>query len=362
MKSTTVDLSHHRYSIIWESNFASLEKIIQKHTREGKHFVITNKTVHSLYKGMIQQLFDTNKILIIDDGEDFKNFHTITNLAEQLLQSGANRKSILWAFGGGVIGDITGFLASIYMRGIPYFQIPTTLLSMVDSSVGGKTGVNLKSGKNMIGTFYQPDGVFIHVPLLKTLNEREFHCGLSEVIKSALLCDPDLFLLITNSKREINVQNENLMEELSYRSVLVKTSIVTQDEKETGLRAILNLGHTLAHALESYYNYTGVKHGEAVSIGITFASFLSLKKGMLKNEDFFKIKNLLMDLNMLFNWKHLPQDPPDVEILLKLMKGDKKNIDESIRFILLNGIGIYNMPEPIDIPTIRKTLEEFVCL
>jgi len=205
VKRLSVNLPQHTYTIIWENDIKKLEPLIKEKTNQGKHFVITNRTIFSLYKSIIQQLFGNCEILIpIEDGESFKNFTVVAGLADQLLQKGANRKSTLWAFGGGVIGDITGFLASIYMRGITFYQVPTTLLSMVDSSVGGKTGVNLDNGKNMIGTFYQPQGVFIYVNFLKTLDDREFRSGLSEVIKSALLADPVLFQYIEEHIYEIN--------------------------------------------------------------------------------------------------------------------------------------------------------------
>lgn len=393
VKILSVKLPDHPYDIIWENDIKSLKIVIQKRLEKGRHFIITNTTIYSHYAPTLADLFGDCPVLIIDDGENYKNFSTINRLAEDLLKSGANRTSTLWAFGGGVIGDITGFLASIYMRGIPYFQIPTTLLSMVDSSVGGKTGVNLEHGKNMIGTFHQPSGVFIHVNFLKTLNDREFRSGLSEVIKSALLADPELFQYIENQTSDLlahisqisennilrlkpdsakdMIINSDLLETISFKSVQVKANVVTQDEKENGLRAILNLGHTLAHALESFYNYSGLTHGEAVSIGLTYAALLSQKKGLLSEKDFSRIRNIFDNLHMSSKWAHLPGTDkkgienlplrPRADELIDLMKGDKKNTDTGIRFILLKGIGDFTMPLPIELPIIKQTLEEFIC-
>jgi 3-dehydroquinate synthase len=267
----------------------------------------------------------------------------------------------LWAFGGGVIGDITGFLASIYMRGIRYFQIPTTLLSMVDSSVGGKTGVNIEGGKNMMGTFYQPSAVFINTSFLKTLADREFKSGLSEVIKSALLNDPELFHLIENNVNSLSRENVNLNENISMMSVKVKADVVSKDEKENDLRAILNLGHTLAHALESFYQYRNISHGEAVSIGIAFAVFLAVDLNILSHEILERIHILFKNLGMMYLWSHLPGAKPEVEIIIELMKGDKKNINNNIRFVFISDIGKFLLPQPVELPRIKSCLEKFIC-
>lgn len=388
MKTLTINLPNHTYPITWENDFEQLVKIVTARTAQGRHFVVTNSTLYTLYQKKINRLFVNCQILTpIQDGERYKNFTTVTQLADELLKLGANRNSTIWAFGGGVVGDISGFLASIYMRGIPFYQVPTTLLSMVDSSVGGKTGVNLDHGKNMIGTFYQPQGVYIHVNFLATLDRREFQSGLSEVIKSALLSNLEFFQFIGDHTRQLNTLRSNLpekqisepgdispdhmadsaglLEELSFRSVEVKAKIVTEDEKETGLRAILNLGHTLAHALESFYNYSHLKHGEAVAIGIVFASFLSMKKNYLKKEEFDRIQKVFTDLNLKAAWNDLPTSDSvlntveNLDDFINLMKGDKKNTDNSIRFILLREIGKYTLPEPVDIPTIKESLIEF---
>lgn len=341
---------------------SQFKDIIRERADNSGNFIITNEKIYGIYKPVIEQIFGNSPILTIKDGEKYKNFKTIVHLSEQLLSLGANRNSLLWAFGGGVVGDMTGFLASIFMRGISYCQIPTTLLSMVDSSVGGKTGVNIENGKNMIGTFYQPSGVYIHVNFLKTLDLREFKCGMSEIIKSALLDDLDLFQLMENNLADLRPDNEIIMEQLSMKSVKVKSRIVMEDEKEAGLRAILNLGHTLAHALESNYNYRFVKHGEAVSIGTTFASFLSMEKGFITNDEFRRICNIFHKLRMNSLWDSLPRKKPDVNTLVNFMKGDKKNSSQKIKFVLLNGIGKYKLPSEIEDEFIINALEKYKCL
>lgn len=367
MKSITVNLPGHTYPIFWETDSSGFAALIQKHRKEAnpdlqKHFVVTNDTIEKIYSSQINNLFPHSTVLVIKDGESHKNFTTVETLSNDLLQWGADRGSCLWAFGGGVVGDITGFLASVYMRGIRYFQIPTTLLSMVDSSVGGKTGVNVERGKNMLGTFYQPSGVFIHTPYLKTLNEREFKCGLSEVIKSALLNDARLFSSIEENLPQLNAQNAEFTEEISQSSVAVKTGVVTEDEKEAGLRAILNLGHTLAHALESYYNYEHIKHGEAVSVGTSFAGLLSVELGFLSNEDLLKINRLFENTGLMYRWSDLPENKPEIKMLIDLMKGDKKNAGNEIRFVMLDGIGKYKLPVPVAESVIKECLEKFICL
>ena len=375
-KQIKIDLGESTYNIHWDANYQSLVNWIKEKKTSGKHAVITNEYIHSLYKKEIAELFEGFEVLLIPDGEKEKRLSTIEKLGDRLLDREFTRSSTLWAFGGGVIGDITGFLASIYMRGIQYYQIPTTLLSMVDSSVGGKTGVNLAMGKNMIGAFFQPKGVFIHVPFLKTLADREINCGLSEIIKSAMIGNEPLLLDMIKHVNLINEKSWDYFEVLSQESVKVKAKVVEEDEKETGTRAILNFGHTLAHALESYYSYTELKHGEAVSIGMNFAALLSqrcISKPILTErissksagDENVEITTTLLELLEKLNLKHSVKDLPESNIpevndLVKLMKGDKKNIDNHIRFILLKNIGHAQLPEPIDDNIIMEQLETFL--
>ena len=357
-KKITIDLGEFGYDINWNSNYSALAHWIKENRNNGKNALITNEYIYSIYKKEIVELFSGFEVLLIPDGESEKRLSTIEKLSETLIKKEFTRSSTLWAFGGGVIGDITGFLASVYMRGIPYFQIPTTLLSMVDSSVGGKTGVNLSMGKNLVGTFYQPKGVFIHTPFLKTLADREINCGLSEIIKSASVRNSSLFKDMIKNVELINEKSLDYFESLSMQSVKVKAKVVEEDEKENGVRAILNFGHTLAHALESYYSYTELKHGEAVSIGMNFAAVLSDIFKENSSEIAKDILHLLNQLKLKCSVKDLPQSNlPNVNELIQLMKGDKKNIDNKIRFILLKDIGHAQLPVAIDDNIIREQLE-----
>lgn len=228
--------------------------------------IITDKNVKKYYG----QYFKKNKILTILPGENSKKIRTIEQLTERLIKLKADRQTTLVALGGGVVGDITGFLASIYMRGVPFIQMPTSLLAMVDASIGGKTGIDLKAGKNLLGTFNQPQAVYIDPQVLKTLPVKEFNNGMAEVIKHGII-DGKLFYWLQNNKELIKNRNTKILEKLIHQNILVKKKFVEQDEKEKNIRMILNLGHTYGHAIEKLSNYQ-VAHGQAIAIGLTIAS------------------------------------------------------------------------------------------
>lgn len=362
----SVNLTDKNYSIVWTEQTEDLKKLITDQSSNGKHCLITNTKIDQTYKKMIEDLFPNHKIFIIPDGEEQKSLGRIESLSNEMLKSGVNRSFTFWALGGGVIGDITGFLSSIYMRGVPYFQVPTTLLSMVDSSVGGKTGVNIDYGKNMIGTFYQPEGVFIHTPFLETLEHREILCGLSEVVKTGLIGDPSIIEELEVIKGADQEFSNEFFHSLSRKSVAVKATIVEKDEKESSLRAVLNFGHTLAHALESYYQYSHIKHGEAVSVGIAFALYLGEKLGYTTGKGVSeRVSAIFKKIGMFATWKDLPSSPlpkPEAETLVRLMAGDKKNIDNQIRFVFIEKAGKSLLPIGVDADIIQQHLKEFICL
>jgi len=280
--------------------------------------IITDKNVKKIYG----KYFRKNKILAIDPGENSKKLKIIEQLAEQLIKLKANRQTILVALGGGVVGDITGFLAAIYMRGINFIQIPTTLLSMVDASIGGKTGVNLKSGKNLIGSFYQPQAVYIDPQVLQTLPEKEFQNGIAEVIKHGVI-DGKLFFWLEKNKEKIKNKDPKILEQLIYKNVLIKKKIIAQDEKEKNIRAILNLGHTFGHAMETLSNYK-ISHGQAVAIGLAVAS---------QREE--KIINLLSYFGLT---TRIPKKM-DVKKIVEIMRADKKNQSNKITVVIPEKIG-----------------------
>lgn len=305
--------------------------------------LVSNPTVHGLYGKIVEDsLKDANfsvSSIIIPDGEEYKNLLWASNVYGELLKQRLDRASALIALGGGVIGDITGFVASTYMRGIPFIQVPTTLLAQVDSSVGGKTGVNHPLGKNMIGTFYQPKLVCADVEALKTLPRKELLAGIAEVIKYGVIWDEDFFEYLKNNRDKILNLEKDALEHIIKRSCAIKAEVVSKDERELGLRAILNYGHTIGHAIETVTGYTAYLHGEAVAIGMNIEAELSALLGYLNDSDAYRIKSILT----LYG---LPSELPsgmNAESMLSAMKIDKKALAGEMRFVLPDKIGSVKM-------------------
>ena len=314
----------------------------------SKVAVITNPKVSGLHINYLTQHLKTKELHIITlpDGEEYKNFESINYALDRLFDAKFDRNSYIIAFGGGVIGDMSGFTAAIFLRGIKFIQIPTTLLAMVDSSVGGKTGINNKYGKNLIGSFYQPEAVYIDTHFLSTLEKREFSAGMAEVIKMAVMFDKNFFE---------NLQNGTLkIEETIKRSVELKANVVNQDEKEKGIRSVLNYGHTFAHVIENITNYKTYLHGEAVAIGMVMANELAVELGLLNRNEAKEIKNLLenYDLPTYFEIK-------DINEFYNHFFLDKKTMDNNIKFILPKGIGNFEIVKNIDKKTVLKILKKF---
>ena len=294
---------------------------IKKNFQEKKIHIITDENVYSIYKSKIPK----ENIYVITSGEDSKSFNTYEKLCLELIENNVQRDDLIIAFGGGVVGDLAGFVAATLLRGISYIQVPTTLLSMADSSVGGKTGINTKFGKNLVGAFYQPAGVFINKAYLLTLSDRIFSEGMGEIIKYALIYDKDLY-----EKLYKNIYNKKSIDEnIILRCCEIKSKIVSEDEKEKGIRKILNFGHTLGHIVEKNSDFY---HGEAVAVGMYEFAKLSEKLGFADNIS-EKIKQLLSFYNLPFEFN------ADIEILEKYMKKDKKSQGEYIDCILLREIG-----------------------
>jgi 3-dehydroquinate synthase len=295
--------------------------------------IITNETVAALHLDRLLNLITAPKVsaIKIPDGEEFKNAETLQTVLNGLFENRIDRRSALIAFGGGVVGDMAGFAASIYQRGIDFMQIPTTLLAMVDASVGGKTGVNNRFGKNLIGTFHQPRAVYIDPFWLSTLPTREFNAGAAEIIKMAATLDSEFFEWLEAS----DLKEENLMEAIK-RSVEIKADIVAQDEKERELRQVLNYGHTFGHIIERETDYTKYLHGEAVAIGMMMANKLSERLGYLARKSSLRIKKLLekYDLPTTYRTKN-------VNSFYESFFLDKKSKNGKITFILPRGIGDY---------------------
>lgn len=331
-----VDLGDRSYPIyIGSGQLAAVE--ISRFIQGNKVLIVTNTTVAKLYLSKLEdQLMDKQvDSIVLEDGEQFKNLETLNSIFSRLLEKNHDRKTTLIALGGGVVGDITGFAAACYQRGVPFIQIPTTLLSQVDSSVGGKTAVNHPMGKNMIGAFYQPQAVIIDTDSLSTLPKREFSAGMAEVIKYGLISDAEFFAWLEDNSDALMQQDQDALTYAIERSCLNKAKVVSADETEQGMRAILNLGHTFGHAIETFQNYTGWLHGEAVAAGMVMACELSMMRGALTDSQFVRIKKLIQ------RWQ-LPIAPPKgmaVGDFERLMYRDKKVLDGQLRLVLLKALG-----------------------
>lgn len=314
--------------------------------------VVTNPTVAGYHLDTLLASITATQlnVVTIPDGEAYKTLQTVENILNECFEYKLDRKSLLIAFGGGVIGDMTGFTASLYQRGIDFIQIPTTLLSQVDASVGGKTGVNNKYGKNLIGAFYQPKAVYIDPSFLKTLPPREFAAGVAEVVKMAVMFNKDFFTYLQNA----DLTEINTVKEMIRRSVELKAWVVNQDEKEAGIRAVLNYGHTFGHVVENETNYTTYLHGEAVAIGMVMANALAIELGLFSQEEADQVKVLLE--NTFLPTEYVIEDVDDFYEHFFL---DKKSAKGSIKFILPQGIGNYKMVSSIDENIIKKVLCQF---
>ncbi|MBN2825135.1 MAG: 3-dehydroquinate synthase [Campylobacterales bacterium] len=321
---------------------------------DNKVAVITNETIAPLHLDTLLEHINAPQISVvtIKDGEEYKNLATIESILNQLFEKRLDRKSTLIAFGGGVIGDMTGFCASLYQRGIKFVQIPTTLLAQVDASVGGKTGVNNAYGKNLIGAFYQPAAVYIDPKFLETLPPREFGAGVAEMIKMAVMFDKEFY----NYIRDEDIKEPDVLKECIKRSVELKAEVVNQDEKEAGIRAVLNYGHTFAHVIENETCYTTYLHGEAVAIGMVMANELAVELGLLSVAEGVEIEALLARFDLPTSYKI-----EDVNSFYEHFFLDKKSANNSIKFILPNGsIGTHSIKSDIDENIVKKVLERFV--
>ncbi len=312
--------------------------LILPHLKYRKVVVVTNTTVAPLYLAKLQATLESGGIsvqsVVLPDGEQFKTWETLNLIFDALLSAHCERSTTLIALGGGVIGDMGGFAAACYQRGMPFIQVPTTLLSQVDSSVGGKTAINHPMGKNMIGAFYQPKLVLADISTLDTLPDRELKAGLAEVIKYGLIRDPDFFVWLEGNIEKLLARDKEALAYAVHRSCANKAKVVAADERESGERALLNLGHTFGHAIETGMGYGEWLHGEAVAAGTLIAAELSCRLGWIAAETVLRIEKL-------FVRSGLPVHGPvlGAERYLELMRHDKKVLDGRLRLVLLKGIG-----------------------
>jgi 3-dehydroquinate synthase len=357
MKTLTVELGKRSYPIyIGSGVLNNLAEKLKDYKITSKCAIVSNPTVYELYGEPLYNCLSEAgmniAVVLIPDGEEYKDLFWAYYILTQLLEEGLDRGSVLFALGGGVIGDITGFVASTYMRGISYVQIPTTLLSQVDSSVGGKTGVNHPLGKNMIGTFYQPMLVWIDVQTLKSLPEREFLAGLAEVIKYGVIWDKDFFEFLRDQREAVLTQDEDILIEVIRRCCEIKAEVVSQDERESGLRAILNFGHTIGHAIETVTNYRKYLHGEAVAIGMVAEALLSDKMSLLETEEAEMIKEVVASYGLPTS----TGGSVEPSQMLKAMSLDKKAKGGRIRIILPQRIGRVRIEESIEVEKLTEVL------
>ena len=327
-----VNLQERSYPITIGSTLLSDDFNSDKWIKGKDCLIVTNETVAPLYLDVMKSNIDdkTIEVITIKDGEHYKTIDTWSKIIDKLTAMRANRDTTIIALGGGVLGDIAGFAAATFMRGLPFIQVPTTLLAQVDSSVGGKTGVNHKDGKNLIGSFYQPTMVISDIDVLSTLPDREYKCGLAEIIKYGAIFDVDFFAWLENNMSELLTRAPKKLIYAISRSCQIKANIVGEDEFEIGKRAILNFGHTFGHALENIMGYGELLHGEAVAIGMIIASKLSPINSLERNRLISLIKSANLPYKIELN---------DENQMLDVMKTDKKVMNKKLRFVLLRSLG-----------------------
>ena len=320
----------------------------------SQFIIITDQNIYNHYgQLLINQFHNTNyKIITCPPGEQIKSLNYVENIYSDLINFKCDRQSCIVAFGGGAIGDMSGFVASTFMRGIDYINIPTTLLSMIDSSIGGKSGVNLTAGKNLIGSIYHPKQIIIDPKLLETLPSREYHSGMAEMIKYGLILSKELFDTLEKHLEPILSDLSIPINDLIVNCIDLKINIVNQDVRDYGIRNILNFGHTIGHALEACLGNEYIRHGEAVAYGMLYAAKLSNVKGSLSNSDLKRVSKLIGKLE-LPKLKNI-----DINRILSFIKNDKKNISQDLKFILLDSIGKAYVSQQIKYDDIKMVLEE----
>jgi 3-dehydroquinate synthase len=351
---STVD---HSYDIEFDKNLSEVAREIRKEYSSSRIFIITDTNVKKLYAEQFARALSTKRspahLLAVPAGEKSKSRRTKERLEDELIQRGAGRDSLIVALGGGMVGDLAGFVASTLFRGIPFIQIPTTLLSQVDSSIGGKVAVDHPLGKNLIGAFYQPKKVYIDPITLKTLHDREFRCGMAEVIKYAAILDAKFFRYLENNIKSVMKRDLPTLRKIIKRCCELKGMIVEKDERETGLRRILNFGHTIGHAIELQAHYH-IAHGEAVAIGMAAEAKISVSLGMLSSRDEYRLLRLLS--------AYCPptklQSSLNIDNIFAATRRDKKNVGGVVHYTLLSGIGKARVGIPLTVEEGMRLLQQ----
>ncbi len=356
-KIVEVDLGDRSYPIHVGSGLLDDPELYSEQIAGGQVMVVTNETVAPLYLERVQNAlagFQCESV-VLPDGERYKTLETWQSIFDALLKHRFNRQCTIVALGGGVVGDMAGYAAASYQRGINFIQVPTTLLAQVDSSVGGKTGVNHPLGKNMIGAFHQPQCVIADTDTLNTLDDRQLSAGISEVIKYGLINDPEFFLWLEQNISALLARDPEALAFAIERSCIDKANVVAADELEAGQRALLNLGHTFGHAIETGVGYGEWLHGEAVAAGMCMAARFSVALGWMSQQEEERILDLVEQ-------SQLPTRPPeslDAERILELMAVDKKVLDGRLRLVLMHGIGKSVVTDDFDMEKLRSTLSSY---
>lgn len=360
MESIRVGLDERSYDIqIGCDILAQLGTQCRSLKLKGSAAIVTNSTVASLYgarakESLVSAGFAVT-VIQLPDGEEFKNSATLDSIYDGLISAGLDRGAFIVALGGGVVGDMAGFAAATFLRGVPFVQVPTTLLAQVDSSVGGKTGINHRLGKNLIGAFYQPRHVLIDLLTLDTLPEREYRCGLAEAMKYGVALERELFDYMAGNVARLNARDKEAVQHIVAASCRIKSSVVERDEREGGLRAVLNYGHTIGHAVETLAGYGTFKHGEAVAIGMAQIARISCLKGLCSRAELDAITSLITEFG-------LPTAMPDFPLSAyrEIIEHDKKKRDDGVNFIFNRGIGDFVMEKVTDIDALLNSCRDSI--
>ena len=347
------------YDIILSTGFHSLPDALEPLSLSGRKLcVITDSVVKELYGDSIVEILTPHcreiSVFSFPAGEQSKHLNTVQDAYRFLIGHGLDRRDMLIALGGGVVGDLTGYTAATYLRGIDFIQIPTTLLAQVDSSIGGKTGVDFDRYKNMVGAFHMPRLVYMNLSVLKSLDARQYACGMAEILKHGLIRDGSYYEWLITHFAEINDRDMEVMEEMVYESCLIKKAVVGRDPLEQGERALLNFGHTIGHALEKYKDFT-MLHGECVALGCVAAAFISWKRQMLSMEEYYEIRDMFVPFGL-----PITVDNVDIAEVLRLTRSDKKMEQGKIRFILLQKIGNAVSDNTVTQEEMQAALQEIV--
>ncbi|SFB67797.1 3-dehydroquinate synthase [Butyrivibrio sp. YAB3001] len=360
--SSTLTINYEKkpcYDIIFTTDFSELScKIDELGFKGRKIAIITDSNVSGLYadevKKVLSQIASNVIVYAIPAGEDNKNLNEVKKIYQVLIENHFDRHDLIVALGGGVVGDMAGFTAATYLRGISFVQVPTTLLAQTDSSIGGKTGVDFDGYKNMVGAFHMPRLVYTNVSTLKTLPERQFASGFAEVMKHGLIKDQDFYTWLLENMYEIGDKDQDVLIEMIMRSCEIKKAVVEKDPTEKGDRALLNFGHTLGHAIEKAKNFE-LYHGECVALGCVAAAFISWKKELISMEEYYEIRDMFVPFNLPISVEEINPDE-----VIALTKSDKKADQGSIKFILLKGIGKSFISTDVSDSEMKAALEEIL--